>query len=63
MSFVLFETGKDFRPEAGLYQETDLAQGIKPGEKDRLVDVSLIPFYARLNREGRYFRVWMPVHN
>jgi DUF1680 family protein len=56
------DTAKDFKPEKGLYQEIHLDNNVKPGAKDRSVQVSLIPYYARLNRTGNYFKVWLPAY-
>jgi DUF1680 family protein len=59
----LVNTVKDFNPEKGLYQEVHLVDNLKTGEKDRLVQVSMIPYYARLNRAGNYFKIWIPVNH
>jgi DUF1680 family protein len=55
------DTAKDFKPENGLYQEIHLDNNLTPGANDRSVQVSLIPYYARLNRESNYFKIWLPV--
>jgi DUF1680 family protein len=56
------DPAKDFKPENGLYQETHINNNLKPGAKDRSVKVSLIPYYARLNRESNYFKIWLPIN-
>jgi hypothetical protein len=52
---------REFVPDLALYQETSLPVNLKSPQAEKTVDVSLIPFYARLNRKGNYFRVWIPV--
>ena len=49
--------------EADIYRDArfakatpDLPQGV------RRVSVSMIPYYARLNRKSDYFRIWLPVY-
>lgn len=49
--------------ETELYREARFAidgKTLAPG--DRQVTVSLIPYYARLNRKSDYFRIWLPVY-
>ena len=49
--------------ETALYREARFAKDGKtlaPG--DQQVSVSLIPYYARLNRKSDYFRIWLPVY-
>jgi DUF1680 family protein len=49
--------------DTSLYREACFAKNentLAPG--DRLVTVSLIPYYARLNRKSDYFRIWLPVY-
>jgi DUF1680 family protein len=49
--------------DTSLYREARFAEKentLAPG--DRLVTVSLIPYYARLNRKSDYFRIWLPVY-
>lgn len=45
-----------YRPARFAAESSDLEDG------DRQVEVSLIPYYARLNRNSNYFRVWLPVY-
>jgi DUF1680 family protein len=60
---IPYNTAKDFKPENGLYQEIQLGSNLAPGAEGRSVQVSLIPYYARLNRESNYFKVWLPVYS
>ncbi len=49
--------------ETALYREARFAEGeqtLSPG--DRRINVSMIPYYARLNRTSDYFRIWLPVY-
>ena len=49
--------------DTSLYREARFAKKgntLAPG--DRYVTVSLIPYYARLNRKSDYFRIWLPVY-
>lgn len=49
--------------ETALYREARFAKApetLSPG--DRRVSVSLIPYYARLNRKSDHFRIWLPVY-
>lgn len=49
--------------EGALYREAHFAKDapiLSPG--DRLVSVSLIPYFARLNRKSDYFRIWLPMY-
>ena len=49
--------------DAALYREARVAtagQALAAG--DRSVTVSLIPYYARLNRKSDFFRIWLPVY-
>jgi hypothetical protein len=49
--------------ETALYREAhfvETAPVLSPG--DRRVSVSMIPYYARLNRKSDYFRIWLPVY-
>jgi DUF1680 family protein len=49
--------------ETALYREARFAERaliLSPG--DRRVGVSMIPYYARLNRRSDYFRIWLPVY-
>jgi DUF1680 family protein len=49
--------------ETALYREARFAESapiLSPG--DRRVSVSMIPYYARLNRKSDYFRIWLPVY-
>jgi DUF1680 family protein len=55
-----FDVTSEFVPDLALYQETSLPGTLKSAGM-QTVDVSLIPFYARLNRKGNYFKVWIPV--
>lgn len=51
-----------FNPDGNLYQEVKLKEGFEARGDLKSVKVSMIPFYARLNREGRYFKVWIPMY-
>ncbi len=45
-----------------LYREVRLANDPEPlAQGDRSVTVSLIPYYARLNRTSDTFRIWLPL--
>ena len=45
-----------------LYRPVRFAPGASPpGPSDPLVPVSLIPYYARLNRSSDTFKIWLPV--
>jgi len=49
--------------ETALYREVRFAKSapsLSPG--DRQASVSLIPYYARLNRKSDYFKIWLPVY-
>jgi uncharacterized protein len=49
--------------ETALYRPArfaDTARKLEGG--DQQVTVSLIPYYARLNRESDYFRIWLPAY-
>jgi DUF1680 family protein len=49
--------------ETALYHEARFTKDRKTlAPDDRLVTVSLIPYYARLNRKSDYFRIWLPVY-
>ena len=49
--------------ETALYREARFAKEaqILP-HGDRRAGVSMIPYYARLNRKSDYFRIWLPVY-
>lgn len=45
-----------------LYRPARFTNSAQPAAgDDRPVAVSLIPYYARLNRKGDFFRIWIPV--
>jgi len=46
--------------ESKPYQDIELTTG---GQGLNYTQVSLIPYYARLNRASNYFKVWLPVYN
>ena len=49
--------------ETALYREARFAKGAQIlSQGDRRVSVSMIPYYARLNRKSDYFRIWLPVY-
>ncbi len=46
-----------------LYREARFAKGAPTlSQGGRPVTVSMIPYYARLNRKSDYFRIWLPVY-
>jgi uncharacterized protein len=51
-----------FKSDMGLYQEIKLTENVNISDKDRPVQISMIPFSTRLNRKGNYFRIWLPVY-
>jgi hypothetical protein len=55
------DVSKDFKPEKGLYQEIELPENVVSSKTKQSIQISMIPFFARLNREGNYFKVWLPV--
>lgn len=49
--------------ETALYREARFAPGAPTLSRgDRPIPVSMIPYYARLNRKSDYFRIWLPVY-
>jgi hypothetical protein len=49
--------------ETALYREARFAAGTQIlSQDDRRISVSMIPYYARLNRKSDYFRIWLPVY-
>ena len=49
--------------ETALYREARFAKDAQIlSQGDRRVSVSMIPYYARLNRKSDYFRIWLPVY-
>jgi DUF1680 family protein len=57
-----FDTSADFKPGTTLYQEFDLNNKVKSPEKNKMIEVNLVPFFTRLNRDSYYFKVWLPVY-
>lgn len=55
-----FDTAAEFKPGGELYSEINISEKVMAPENTDRVNISLVPFYARLNRESRYFRVWIP---
>jgi DUF1680 family protein len=58
--YVAFNTSEEFQTGTGLYHEVRIADKINAPDNSEIIKVSLVPFYSRLNRESRYFRVWIP---
>jgi len=53
----------DHEAETALYRDARFAEGPQVlSPSDRRVSVSMIPYYARLNRKSDYFRIWLPVY-
>ena len=51
------------KADMALYREARFAKSdptLSPG--DRRITVSMVPYYARLNRKSDYFRIWLPVY-
>ena len=49
--------------ETALYREARFAKDAKIlPHGDRRASVSMIPYYARLNRKSDYFRIWLPLY-
>ena len=49
--------------ETSLYREARFAnREMELAAGDRYVTVSLIPYYARLNRKSDHFRIWLPAY-
>lgn len=59
---LLTEPVKEFSDSDGPYKEISWEEIKQISTEGNPVEISLIPYYARLNREGRYFRVWIPVN-
>jgi hypothetical protein len=57
------DVAKEFNPDWGLYQEVRLPEKVKITEGEQIVQVKMIPYYARLNRDGKCFRVWHPLND
>jgi DUF1680 family protein len=55
---------KLIRDEAtALYREARFAEGAQTlSQGDHRVSVSMVPYYARLNRKSDCFRIWLPVY-
>jgi hypothetical protein len=62
-SFDPYPTGSKIVSEKGTYQKIALTEQVVLEDGAKNVQVSLIPFYARLNRSGKYFKTWMPIYN
>jgi uncharacterized protein len=58
-----YDAAGNFTPDMALYQETSLPAKVTTLAGDKPVQISLIPYNTRLNRDGNYFRVWLPVYN